>query len=494
MFYMKHDFSIPSKVSHVTKTLEDAGFQAFLVGGCVRDLVMGKEPKDWDITTNATPEQVMPLFEKAVHENDFGMVAVIDEEEPLDSPVRTIEVTTFRSETTYSNNRHPDSIEYSETLEEDLKRRDFTMNALAYDVSKGHITDIYDGLNDIKKKRIVTVGDPHCRFEEDALRILRAVRFAAQLEFHVEPETQKAITKYAKNLESISKERIRDEFQKIIMSDNPKHGIEMAHELGVLQYVSREIEEGIGVAQNRSHIYDVWEHNLRALQNAADQKWPFHVRLAAMYHDVGKPKTKRFDKAQNEHTFYGHEVVGARMVNKFMKRLKFPKKTTEIVTKLVRHHMFFSDPDQITLSAVRRMIKNVGREHIWDLMNVRRSDRIGMGRPKAAPYRLRKYESMIDEALRDPISVSQLKIDGDYMINTLHMKPGRRMGWILHALLEEVLDDPTKNTLEQLVERTKDLDELDDETLRKLGEKGKQKKAEEEEAELRELRKKRGVK
>lgn len=491
---MKHKFSIPKHVSHVTETLENAGFQAFLVGGCVRDLVMGIEPKDWDITTNAAPEQVIPLFEKTVHENDFGMVAVINEDEPDDSPFRQIEVTTFRSETTYSNNRHPDSIEYSETLEEDLKRRDFTMNALAYNVAKKELTDMYDGLKDIDKKTIKTVGNPHDRFEEDALRMLRAVRFAAQLGFHVEPETRKGIEKYSQNLESISAERIREEFEKMVMSKNPMHGFEMAHELGLLQYVSREIEEGIGVEQNRNHTFTVWEHNLRALQNAAEQNWPFHVRLAAMFHDVGKPKTKRFDKQQNEYTFYGHEVVGARMVKKFMERLKFPKKEITIVEKLVRHHMFFSDPDKITLSAVRRMIKNVGPEHIWDLMNVRRADRIGMGRPKAAPYRLRKYESMIEEALRDPISVGQLKIDGDYMIAEMGMKPGPRMGWMLHALLEEVLDDPSKNTLEQLIERVKDLDELDDADLRKLGEKGKEKKEAEDKAEVEQLRKKHGVK
>jgi tRNA nucleotidyltransferase (CCA-adding enzyme) len=491
---MKQNFSIPEHVSHVTKTLENAGFQAFLVGGCVRDLVMGIEPKDWDITTNATPEQVIPLFEKTVHENDFGMVAVINEDEPDDSPFRQIEVTTFRSETTYSNNRHPDSIEYSKTLEEDLKRRDFTMNALAYNVGNGELTDMYDGLNDIEKKVIKTVGNPHDRFEEDALRMLRAVRFAAQLGFHVEPETRKGIEKYSQNLESISAERIREEFEKMVMSASPMHGFEMAHELELLQYVSREIEEGIGVDQNRNHKFTVWEHNLRALQNAADQKWPFHVRLAAMFHDVGKPKTKRFDKQQNEYTFYGHEVVGARMVKKFMERLKFPKKEIKTVEKLVRHHMFFSDPDKITLSAVRRMVKNVGPEHIWDLMNVRRADRIGMGRPKATPYRLRKYASTIEEALRDPISVGQLQTDGDYMIAEMNMKPGPRMGWMLHALLEEVLDDPTKNTLEQLVERVKDLDELSDADLRKLGEKGKEKKEAEDAAEVEALRKKHGVK
>jgi tRNA nucleotidyltransferase (CCA-adding enzyme) len=490
---MQHPFTIPEKVSFVTQALKKAGYEAYLVGGCVRDIFMGKEPKDWDITTNATPEQVVPLFEKAVHENDFGMVAVVDENEPADSPFRTIEVTTYRSETTYTNNRHPDAIDYAETLAEDVQRRDFTMNAMAYDVETGNIQDFYKGQEAIDAKSIVTVGDPHDRFEEDALRMLRAIRFAAQLNFTIEAETKNAIKKYARNLESISAERIHDEFVKLIMSPHPKHGIELAHELGLLQYIAPEIEEGIGVDQSRNHIYDVWEHNLLALQNAADQNWPQHIRISALFHDVGKPKTRRWDKDQNIYTFYGHEVVGAKMVKGFLQRLRFPKKETEIITKLVRHHMFFSDPDQISLSAVRRMIQNVGPEHIWDLMDVRRADRLGMGRPKAAPYRLRKYESMIEEALRDPISVQQLKIDGDYMIAEMGIKPGRRMGWMLHALLEEVLEDPSKNTLEILKERVRDFEELDDETLKQLGEKGKQKKEEEEEKELKELRKKHKV-
>lgn len=491
---MKHSFQIPKNVSHVTQTLKDAGFEAFLVGGCVRDLVMGKEPKDWDITTNATPEQVIPLFEKAVHENDFGMVAVVDENEPLDSPYRSIEVTTYRSETTYSNNRHPDSIEYAKTLEEDVKRRDFTMNAMAYDVENGEVHDFYQGQEDIKNKTIKTVGDAYERFEEDALRILRAIRFTAQLEFHIENETEKAIGAFAKNLESISGERIRDEFVKLIMSDNPEHGLNLAKETGVLEKFLPELLEGVEIDQSRNHVYDVWDHLVKALQYSAEQNHPFHVRLAALFHDIGKPRTRRRDKQASIWTFYGHEVVGAKMTKAILKRLKFSRETIETITKLVRWHMFFSDPDTITLSAVRRMIRNVGKELIWDLMTLRECDRKGMGRPKAVPYRLRKYHAMIDEALRDPVSVQQLKINGDYMIKDMKMKPGRRMGWILHALLEEVLDDPQKNTLEYLEERVRDLDEQTDETLKELGEKGKEKKEEAEEAEVAELRKKRGVK
>jgi len=314
------------------------------------------------------------------------------------------------------------------------------------------------------------------------------------LDFQIEPATYQAITNHKDDLQHVSWERIRDEFTKLIMSDEPMLGLEVLRETGIIHHVSPELAEGIGVEQNRSHIYTVWEHNIRACDNAAKQGWSLLVRLSALFHDVGKPRTKRFDKQKKVTTFYGHEVVGARMVEKFLKRLKYPKKLSETIVKLVRNHMFFSDPDQITLSAVRRMIRNVGKEHIWDLMNVRRSDRIGMGRPKAAPYRLRMYESMIEEALRDPVDVKMLKMNGDIMIGEMGMKPGKEIGWILHALLEEVLDDPQKNTLEYLTQRTQELAALDRETLQKLGEAGKETQKKADADAVKQLRKKHYVK
>lgn len=494
IFFMKKDFSIPTNVTHVVETLQKKGFEAYLVGGCVRDLVLGTQPKDWDITTNAKPEEVIPLFEKTVHENNFGTVMVVFENKPANSSTRSIEVTTYRKETTYSNNRHPDSIEYAKTLEEDLMRRDFTMNAMAYDISKRHLNDIYKGQNDINDMVINTVGNAHDRFAEDALRMLRAVRFSAQLGFRVSRETQDSIEKHAELLKNISSERIRDEFSKLVDSPFTEQGLQVARETGLLEQFLPELLEGYQIEQNRSHVYDVWTHLIKALQYGTDEKYPFHVKLAALFHDIGKPRTKRFDKELGDSTFYGHEVIGARMVNTIMKRLKFPKDISEKVEKLVRWHMFFVDTEQITLSAVRRMIANVGEELIWDLMKVRKCDRKGMGRPKAEPYKLRKYESMIEEALRDPVSVKQLKIDGEYMIKTLAMKPGRRMGWMLHTLLDEVLEDPKKNTLEFLSERVRDLDELQDSDLEKLGEQGKESRQEAEEKELEKIRSKHNVK
>ena len=513
---MQH-FSIPKEITDVVATMHDANFEAYLVGGCIRDLVMQKNPKDWDITTNAKPEELVKLFEergmKVVYENTFGTVAVIHEDEPLNSPIRTVEITPYRRETTYSDNRHPDSVTFSEKLEDDLCRRDFTMNALAYDlrarndVSRGTsgipgLVDLYDGMGDIQRKTIRTVGDANERFQEDALRIMRMVRFAAQLGFAVSHETLEASIKNKDLIKKISSERIRDEFIKIIASPNPIVGIGMMVQIGLMEHVIPELLEGIGCVQGGAHKYDVFEHLIQACQHAADKDFSFHVRLAALFHDIGKPRTRR-PGVKKAYTFYGHEVVGARMAEKIMQRLKFSKADTDFVVKLVRNHMFFSDTEQITLSAVRRIIQKIRagspqedfggpKDPIWELMKIRECDRVGMNKTEA-PYRLRKYFAMIEEALRDPISVSQLAIDGTYMMNDLSVKPGPRMGWMLHALLEEVLEDPTKNTIEALSTRVRELEQLPDAELRALGEKGKETKDQADEEEVQKLHVKHGV-
>ena len=481
---------IPSYVTRVTTELENSNFEAFLVGGCVRDLILGREIKDWDITTNATPEQIQAIFEKTVYENNFGTVGVCIED-------NIIEVTTYRKEAKYTDFRHPDEVSFTRNIEDDLKRRDFTMNAIALS-SKGQIIDIYKGQKDIKDKIIRAVGNPNERFGEDALRMLRAVRFATVLDFAIDGETLTTITRNSHLIANIAKERIRDEFIKIIESSKPAVGIALLQKIGLLKHIIPELEEGIKCKQGGAHIYDVFEHLLGAVQHAADKKYSTNVRLSALFHDIGKPRTKRLPslvrgEAQKKPTFYGHEVVGAKMSKKILENLKFSRETIDFVTNMVRRHMFFSDTEQITLSAVRRIVASVGVEHIWELMQVRECDRVGMKKAEA-PYRLRKYHSMIDEVLRDPISVSQLKIDGNYMIDVLHVKPSPRMGWMLHALLEEVLEDPTRNTVEYLTERVKDFGELDDKTLKALGDKAKTTKDELEQEELEILRKSRGVK
>ncbi len=489
---MKQIFDVPKEIKIITEKLESHNFEAFIVGGCVRDLLTGKTPQDWDVTTNATPEQIQSLFPESFYENSFGTVGVKNENAE-DEKLKVVEVTPYRVEGSYSNNRHPDSVSFSQRLEDDLKRRDFTMNAIAYSVSKQEMIDLYDGVQAIYDKMIIAVGNPTERIKEDALRILRAVRFASQHGFAISHETMVAIVDHADLLGNISAERIRDEFLKMLMSSEPMTGIILSEKLGILKYIIPELEIGIGVEQNGSHVYDVWEHNLRTMQHAADKEWPLHIRLSGLLHDIGKPATREWSKEKNDYTFYGHEVVGAKITKKICERLRLSNDLTETVTKLVRHHMFFADPDTITHSAVRRLVAKVGKENVWDLVNLRICDRIGMGRPKEEPYRLRKYESMIEEVMRDPVSVAMLNISGDRFVE-MGYKPGREMGWVLHTLLEEVLDDPMKNTKEYLEEKSKELFALPKERLQALGEAGKDAKDDAEDAEVKKIRKEYNVK
>lgn len=462
---------IPKEVTEVSQTLKKAGFEAYLVGGCVRDLLIGKEPKDWDFTTNATPPEIQSLFDETFYENDFGTVGVVSETD--NEAVKVVEVTPYRSEGEYKDARRPESVEWAKTLSEDLERRDFTVNAVAYDIEKDQFVDEHGGQEDIKKKLLRAVGDPKERFKEDALRMMRAVRLSAELDFAIEVETANAIFENADNLSRISKERIRDELIRTVETKTPMQALFLAQRLGLLKHIAPDLERGIGVDQNQAHKFDVFEHLLRTMQHGADKDWSLAIRVAGLLHDISKPETRRWSDEKKDWTFHGHEVVGARVARTVLADLKFPKDFSEKVVKLVRWHMFFSDPDQITLSAVRRMIRNVGEENIWDLLNLRICDRIGTGRPKEQPFRFRKYKSYVEEALRDPISVSMLKINGDELIKDFGEKPGPRIGWTLHALLEEVLDDPKKNEKAFLVKRTKELLKLSDDELKALGEKGK---------------------
>lgn len=482
--------AIPQEVLAVHAKLRATGFEAYLVGGCVRDLLLKREPKDWDVTTNATPEEIQPLYDETFYENDYGTVGVVTQSE--NPRLKVIEVTPYRIEGKYTNARHPDEVTWAENLSEDLKRRDFTINAIAYDPESDTFIDEHGGRDDLKKKVLACVGNPDERFAEDALRMLRAIRISAELDFALDGATATGIAAHADALGTISKERIRDEFTKILLSDRPMQALFVAQKLGILKYIVPELEEGIGCDQNQAHSFDVFEHLLRSLQHAADQKWSLEVRLAALLHDIGKPATRRHSEEKNDWTFHGHEVVGAKMAKKILKDLRFPKETIDKVEALIRSHMFFSDPDTVTLAAVRRLIARVGKENIDDLVNLRVCDRIGTGRPKAHPFRLRKYMSMIDEAMRDPISVSMLNIDGARLI-AMGERPSPKFGWTLHALLEEVLDDPSKNTEEYLEKRALELLALPENELKTFGEEGKDRKSEEDAAAVAELRKKHHV-
>jgi poly(A) polymerase/tRNA nucleotidyltransferase (CCA-adding enzyme) len=483
-------FPIPPAVEAVAAALEKAGFQAYLVGGGVRDLLIGAEPKDWDITTNAAPEEIQKLFLDSFYENDFGTVGVKTGSE--DPRLAVIEVTPYRTEEGYSDKRRPDKVSFGHSLEEDLARRDFTINAIALDI-QGHLIDPYKGQKDIEAKVIRAVGDPRVRFEEDALRLMRAVRLVGQLDFALDSETAAAIQEKSQNLSHISRERIRDELTRILESKAPMTALVLAQQLGILKYIAPDLTRGIGVEQNQAHSYDVFGHLMRSMQHAADKNWDFDVRLAALFHDVAKPETRRWSEEKNDWTFHGHEVVGSRVTKKALEDLHFSRETIERIVKLVRWHMFFSDPDQVTLSAVRRVITNVGRENIDDLLKLRICDRIGTGRPKEQPFRLRKYMAMVDQALRDPISVGMLKTDGARIMEKFHMQPGPVIGWTLNALLEEVLDDPERNTPEYLDKRAEELLAMPPTKLKKLGESGKQKREEKEDQEVRKIMEKHHV-
>ncbi len=457
---------LPQEVQLIIQTLTEAGFEAYAVGGCVRDLLIGKSPKDWDVTTNAKPEEIQKLFPEHVYENSFGTVAVKTGSE--DQILALVEVTPYRIEGKYTDKRHPDDVKFAEKLEDDLSRRDFTVNAIAMDID-GTIIDNFDGQKDLKNKLIRTVGDPEQRFNEDALRLLRAVRFASVLEFNIDQETKAAIQKNAEWLRAISKERIRDEFVKIVESDGAYEGVLMLEELGLLEHVVPELREGIGVGQNLHHIYTVWEHNTKALEYTVEKNYSLAVRLGSLFHDIGKPRSKRGEGTHS--TFYGHEVIGARMVAGIMDRLKFPNEIAEKIVKLVRYHMFYYNVEEVTESSVRRLLVNVGQENVEDLLKLREADRIGSGRPKAVPYKLRHLKYIIDKVSKDPISVKMLKINGHDLMTELGIEPGPKVGLVLNSLLAEVLDDPTKNTAEYLRKRAHELAQKSAEILRKALEK-----------------------
>jgi len=476
---------IPTEVQEVAKILENNGFEAYIVGGCTRDLFLGKTPKDWDLTTNAHPTDIQALFPEHYANNDYGTIGVKTEAE--DPTLHIIEVTPYRTESGYSDARRPDQVTFGVSLAEDLKRRDFTINALAYRVTTNELVDLFDGIEDIKAKRLVAVGDASERFAEDALRMMRAVRLAAELDFMIESKTMSAILQHSSQLKRISIERVSAEFLRILQSKTPMQGIIFMEKLGLLEQFLPELTVAIGCEQGGIHAYDVYEHLLRTMQAAADKDFSLKMRLAALFHDIGKPKTRRVGGKNKKYSFFGHEVVGARMTKEILERLKLPRETIDEVVSLVRWHMFFSDPDQITLAAVRRTIVRIGEEHIEDLLNLRVCDRIGTGRPKEQPFRFRKYKAMVDEALRDPISVKMLKINGNRIMELSGEKPGKKLGLILNALLEEALEDSLKNSVEYLERRTIELLQLPETELEALAQAGKERQAMEEATALKDI-------
>lgn len=489
---------IPPEIKTIINKLKKQGFEAFVVGGCVRDLLNGQTPKDWDITTSAKPEEIQKVFPKSFYENKFLTVTVqTGSEKPA---TKEVEITTYRSESKYTDKRHPDEVSFAKNIEEDLARRDFTVNAMAIEIKPknqnpnfqsnpkskiqkdknwsldiGHwdfnVIDPFDGQKDLKNKIVRAVGVAQDRFAEDALRMMRAVRFATTLDFDIEEKTAEAIKRNASLLKAISKERIRDELVKIIMADKAAQGIEMLRLLGLLKYIVPELEEGYQVTQNKHHVYECYEHSLFSLKYAAQKGFNFYVRMAALLHDIGKPKSKRGEGP--DATFYNHEMIGARMTEQILTRLKFSQKDIEKITKLVRFHLFYYNVDEVTESSVRRLVRQVGPENIEELLQVRMCDRIGSGVPKAEPYKLRHLKYVIDKVSQDPISVKMLKVKGNDVMSQLGIQPGPKVGQILDILLSYVLEDPKKNKKDFLEKEIEMLGKLTEKELCSLVQKAK---------------------
>jgi len=469
----KLNIEIPKVVREALLLLRTQKYEAYLVGGCVRDLLLNRSVHDWDITTSAKPEEIQKLFPHSVYENQFFTVNVITEE--VDPTLKNLEITTYRSEGSYLDNRHPSEIKPVQTLKEDLSRRDFTVNALALDFPDIQIIDYFDGEKDLETKTIRAVGNPNERFQEDALRMIRAIRFACSLNFEIESETLLALKENSLLLKNISTERIRDEFFKIIMTPRAKWGVQTLSETGLLKLFLPELEEGINVTQNKHHIYTVWEHNLNSLDYAVSNDYSLEVRLAALLHDIGKPRRKGGEG--KDATFYNHEIESAKMFKGIANRLHFSNDLYSKTYTLVRYHGFLYEVDITTDASLRRLLVNVGRENIEDLAKVRESDRIGSGCAKANPFKLRHFlfrmEKILKELDGENPSLKILKVDGNDLMKE-GIKPGPRLGYILGILLEKVIDDPTINTKENLLKLVFGLKEKTDSDLLTLSEKAKE--------------------
>lgn len=450
---------LPEFVLQILEKFQGNGFEIYIVGGAVRDLLMKREIKDWDLTTNATPQEILTLFPDAFYNNKFGTVCIPDESKTTE----IYEVTTFRREIGYSDKRHPDKVVWGETLQEDLGRRDFTINAIALGVrpegkkareqegNKFEIIDPFHGQKDLEAKLIRAVGDPYKRFSEDALRMMRAVRIATQIGFTIEEKTFEAVKINAGLIDQIAGERVRDELFKILETDSPADGINLLLSTELLGKIMPELSKGYGLAQAKHHIYDVYTHSEMSLK-FCPSKDPL-VRLATLLHDVGKPIVV---KGEGEaRTFYNHEVAGASIAANFANRIRLSKDQKEKLVTLVRWHQFSVDERQ-TDSAIRRFIKNVGKENLDDILAVRTGDRLGGG-ARETSWRLEKYKKRIEEVQKQPFLVADIKVNGKDVMEILNTTPGPMVGRILNQLFEEVVEGKIKNQRTSLLKRIEEI-------------------------------------
>lgn len=460
--------TLPSFVQEILTRFDSEGFQIYIVGGAVRDILTERSVDDWDFTTNATPFEILKIFPDAFYDNQFGTVGISRPDSP-----NPYEITTFRREIGYTDSRHPDKIEWGTKLEEDLARRDFTINAMALKATsnkaevtrKGDLSlvtchceliDPYEGQKDLEARIIRAVGDPNERFSEDALRMMRAVRIATELGFTIEAETWQALKLNSAQIEKISKERISEELLKILSSDFPYEGILILRNSSLLGFILPELERCFGVAQKspqRHHLWDVGTHSLLSLKYCKSLD-PI-TRLATLLHDIGKAPTFKKNPKTGIITFYNHEVVGASLVSRICQRLKFSKKQKDKLVTLVRWHQFTVDERQ-TDSAIRRFIRNAGRENLEEILSLRVADRLGGG-ARETSWRLEEFKARLVEVQKQPFTVADLKIDGNDVMKIVGIEPGPLVGKILLQLFEEVVENKIANKKEPLLTR---LDEI----------------------------------
>ena len=440
---------VPEDVRAICQRLKEHGKKAYIVGGCVRDLLLGKSAADWDVTTDAKPEEVTKIFPRVIPTGmQHGTVTVL-------MHGKHYEVTTFRGEGAYSDGRRPDSVEFVNDIVADLARRDFTVNAIALDPNDGHVIDPYEGRKDLERHVIRAVGVPLERFREDGLRVLRAARFSATLEFDLDPETEKAIEPSLDVYRKVSAERVRDEWVKAMKAKRPSRAFDLMRTTGILGITCPEMLEGVGMEQNKWHGYDVWRHGMECLDGCVGD--PI-LRIAALLHDVGKPRTRAFSDKTKDWTFYEHERIGAEMADPICQRMRFSNEERERIVHLVRNHLFHYTSEW-TDATVRRFIKRVGMDRLEDLYALNEADVRAKGRDEAPDLSaLEGLKAHITRVIAQgaAFSTRDLAIGGHDLIRELGLTPGPIIGRTLAALLEEVLADPAKNERDTLLALAKE--------------------------------------
>lgn len=447
--------SVPAEVRELCQRLKEAGHRAWIVGGCVRDELLRRETAheargDWDIATSALPEQVQKLFRKVIPTGiQHGTVTVLMKHGQY-------EVTTLRGETTYSDGRRPDAVYFVDDIKDDLARRDFTINAIAYDVLEDRLIDPFDGAGDLSRRLLRAVGVASERFAEDGLRVLRGARFAATLELSLEAETERAIQPSLASYRKVSAERIRDEWLKTMKAKRPSRAFELMKDHGLLAISAPEMLESVGCEQNKWHAFDVWGHAMSCLDSAPAEPV---LRMAALLHDVGKPRSRAFSEKTQDYTFYEHERIGAEMVEPMLARLRFSSDEQKRIGALVRHHLVCYDSSWSD-AAVRRWIRRVTPELLPDLYRLNEADVRGKGRDCSLDLAsLAALQAHVERVLAAgaALSMRDLAIDGRALMQELGLKPGPDLGRILKTLLDEVVDDPSRNERDALLQRAREL-------------------------------------